>query len=58
MQDALVHAEHDGGTRDRPEEMRGHAAVEAHHALFLEDELEALDESGVLGPAIGKGRLS
>ena len=57
-QDAFVHAEHDSSTGDGPEEMGRHASVEAEHALFLEDELEALDESGIFWPAVSHGCLS
>ena len=42
-EDALVHAEHDGGAGDGSKEMRRHAPVEAGHPLLFEDELEALE---------------
>lgn len=57
-QDALVHGKHDGGAGDRPQQMRCQAAVETHHALLLPDQLEALDEAGVLELAVGHGRLA
>ena len=52
-EDALVHAEHDGGAGDGPEQVGRHSAVEAEHALLFEDQLEALDQVGVFGPAVG-----
>ena len=44
----LVHAKHNGSTGNCPHEMRRHASVKADHAFLLEDDLEALDQSGVL----------
>lgn len=57
-QNDLVHAEHDCRTRDRSHEMRGQAAVETHEAFFLPDELEALDQTGVLELAVCQRSLS
>lgn len=57
-QNDLVHAEHDGRTRHRAHEMRSQAAVEAHEAFFLPDELEALDQAGVLELAVCQRGLS
>lgn len=57
-QDDLVHAKHDGRTRDSSHEMRRQAAVQAHEALFLPDELEALHQAGVLELAVAQGGLS
>lgn len=57
-QDTLVHAKHNGSTRNRTQEVRGHASVEAKHALLLEDHLEALDQSGVLPGTAGRWCLT
>lgn len=57
-QNDLVHAEHDCRTGHRSHEMRSQAAVEAHEAFFLPDELEALDQAGVLELAVCQRSLS
>lgn len=51
-QDPFVHAKHDGGAGDGAQEMGRQAAVEADEPLLAPDELEALDEARVLGPAV------
>lgn len=57
-QNDLVHAKHDCRTRHRSHEMRSQAAVETHEAFFLPDELEALDQAGVLELAVCQRSLS
>lgn len=57
-QNDLIHAKHDCRTRHRSHEMRSQAAVETHEALFLPDELEALDQAGVLELAVCQRSLS
>lgn len=57
-EDAFVHAKHDGGAGYGSHEMGSEAAVEAHQALLDPDELEALDQPGVLGQAVLHRRLS
>ena len=57
-QNPLVHAEHDGGARHRPHQVRRHAAVQPREALLEPHPPEALHQARVLGPAVGHGRLS
>lgn len=58
LENALVHAEHDGGGRDRSHHVRGQTAVQAEEAFLLPDQLEAVDEAGVLWLSVGHRRLS
>lgn len=53
LENALVHAEHDGGRGNGPHEVRSQAAVQADEALFLPDQLEAVYEARVLGLSVG-----
>lgn len=57
-QDDFVHGKHHCRARNRAHEVRRQAAVEAHEAFLLPDELEALDQAGVLELAVSHGGLS
>lgn len=47
-EDNFVHAEHDCCAGHCAQQMRRQTAVHGCHALFFPDELEALDQTGVL----------